>query len=727
MFLTSSSLKPSRHHLNLALQFNKFIKLNKTLIRTCLFISCLLLINSLIHGRSFGDEFVRGDVNSDFTINLTDPLNTLGYLFLGNVPLSCEDALDSDDDGQHSINDAIYTLSYLFLGTSQPPKPFPQAGSDPSDDQLSCGEEDPVDYELPDHISSMDKLLNPSQAITQSEFSSAVKVPLDLHEAIQSLEEGQAIASLWEGAPEHWVEGLSILAPKDNTKPIVQFANTTFKLPVNGCVKIAAQQVARNSFLPNTEKDIFLRGDVSADGKVDEIDLEMLENSLLNHIFHYEDQMCDDAWDVNDDGEVNSDDYFQLYDYLFERSFIPFPNETTGCGVDPTPDNLGNCEAGYCRAGHDQLQFKAEPEEICEPGWHRVKVSVSRLTNSETGERVADPESTVVRETLVYVCSAEEECSVETEQHIFPIWPFFYCKAYLTEIVHPPIRKSKFYSRSFNELGEQTGVSADSVPLTNGAISSLASHNGKGPHHQFTTRRSQTNCKTPRTQDQAQGSGYVKYRISALCFDLWGRKISGLINPSVSAEGFYRSTLFVNTDSSMDSKCSSFTPEVEALSQDMTSFTVGEKIGFVKSASLQSGNKITFSPRIQMGNGISVDPDGKPTINIDASIEISQTVEDDTGRLERDLFANNTVHYPFQESVEIDLFAEGETRFSGKFQSHGLSAVYGRGCGVWGVVKFDIPWMSPIPFSFRQHLEDDDEVKKEMDSLYESFMEHNAR
>jgi hypothetical protein len=83
--------------------------------------------------------FKRGDSNTDGSINLTDPVYTLNYLFLGGPAPTCEDAADADDSGQLNLTDAVYTLNYLFLGGLPPSPPGPETcGVDPTDDDLTC-------------------------------------------------------------------------------------------------------------------------------------------------------------------------------------------------------------------------------------------------------------------------------------------------------------------------------------------------------------------------------------------------------------------------------------------------------------------------------------------------------------------------------------------------------------------------------------------------------------
>lgn len=82
--------------------------------------------------------FLRGDINGDTSLDLSDAVRLLLHLFAG-VELHCDAAGDTDDDGAASgITDAIYLLEYLFLGGSPPPWPFPVCGVDPGDDGPGC-------------------------------------------------------------------------------------------------------------------------------------------------------------------------------------------------------------------------------------------------------------------------------------------------------------------------------------------------------------------------------------------------------------------------------------------------------------------------------------------------------------------------------------------------------------------------------------------------------------
>lgn len=81
--------------------------------------------------------FRRGDVRVDDLINITDPIATLNFLFLGGEAPPCLKSADADDDGVLVLTDAVYLLRFLFLAG---PAPLPPSacGTDPTADTLSC-------------------------------------------------------------------------------------------------------------------------------------------------------------------------------------------------------------------------------------------------------------------------------------------------------------------------------------------------------------------------------------------------------------------------------------------------------------------------------------------------------------------------------------------------------------------------------------------------------------
>ena len=85
-------------------------------------------------------DFLKGDFNEDGNPDLSDAIATLGELFLGVHASDCDDAADSNDDRILDLSDPVYTLTYLFTGGSPPLPPHPEAGSDPTGDDLGCWE-----------------------------------------------------------------------------------------------------------------------------------------------------------------------------------------------------------------------------------------------------------------------------------------------------------------------------------------------------------------------------------------------------------------------------------------------------------------------------------------------------------------------------------------------------------------------------------------------------------
>ena len=83
-------------------------------------------------------EFIRMDADGSGTVNVTDAILVLDFLFRSGAPPACMDAADGNDDGEVDLSDPISVLFYLFRGGITPPAPFPAPGLDPTVDGLSC-------------------------------------------------------------------------------------------------------------------------------------------------------------------------------------------------------------------------------------------------------------------------------------------------------------------------------------------------------------------------------------------------------------------------------------------------------------------------------------------------------------------------------------------------------------------------------------------------------------
>ncbi|MDE0961159.1 MAG: hypothetical protein OSB09_10290 [Planctomycetota bacterium] len=83
--------------------------------------------------------FIRGDVNGDLSIDLSDPVQLLEVLFGPTQGLNCAEAADLNDDGLLQLDDVIVSLGLIFLGDPiQLAAPFPGCGTDPVTNTLPC-------------------------------------------------------------------------------------------------------------------------------------------------------------------------------------------------------------------------------------------------------------------------------------------------------------------------------------------------------------------------------------------------------------------------------------------------------------------------------------------------------------------------------------------------------------------------------------------------------------
>ena len=85
-----------------------------------------------------GYRFERGDVDEDGSLQITDAVVILDYLYGGGPAPDCFDAADVDDDGTLQITDAVVLLNYLYNGGPAPAFPHAINGLDPTPDGLGC-------------------------------------------------------------------------------------------------------------------------------------------------------------------------------------------------------------------------------------------------------------------------------------------------------------------------------------------------------------------------------------------------------------------------------------------------------------------------------------------------------------------------------------------------------------------------------------------------------------
>ena len=89
-------------------------------------------------------EFIRGDVDSDGIVLLTDGLYLLNWLFQNGEEPSCLEAADVDGNGTPDLSDAVALFNFLFLEGDEPPAPSPLDGKGFAEEMLlGCDGGDP--------------------------------------------------------------------------------------------------------------------------------------------------------------------------------------------------------------------------------------------------------------------------------------------------------------------------------------------------------------------------------------------------------------------------------------------------------------------------------------------------------------------------------------------------------------------------------------------------------
>lgn len=84
-------------------------------------------------------EFVRGDANTDGSVDISDAIYLLRHLFHGTpVTLNCPASADTDHNARLDLTDAVALVTYLFQGGKRPDAPFPSCGADPQPGSLPC-------------------------------------------------------------------------------------------------------------------------------------------------------------------------------------------------------------------------------------------------------------------------------------------------------------------------------------------------------------------------------------------------------------------------------------------------------------------------------------------------------------------------------------------------------------------------------------------------------------
>ena len=80
--------------------------------------------------------FIRGDVNGDGKVNVSDPIALADYISGARQELPELDAADVNDDGRIDTGDLTTITSVLYQKIGSIPPPYPVAGRDPTPDAI---------------------------------------------------------------------------------------------------------------------------------------------------------------------------------------------------------------------------------------------------------------------------------------------------------------------------------------------------------------------------------------------------------------------------------------------------------------------------------------------------------------------------------------------------------------------------------------------------------------
>ena len=98
-------------------------------------------IGNNLNGNDFIDScetpFSRGNINTDDSLDLSDAISLLGFIFFGE-PIPCLAAADINDDEVIDLTDPILLLDYLYTSGEAPFAPFPDCGIDPTVGEMEC-------------------------------------------------------------------------------------------------------------------------------------------------------------------------------------------------------------------------------------------------------------------------------------------------------------------------------------------------------------------------------------------------------------------------------------------------------------------------------------------------------------------------------------------------------------------------------------------------------------
>ena len=332
-------------------------------------------------------KFLRGDVNGDGSIDITDMFNISQYINEG-AQLGCADGADVNDDGVVDISDFVYWSDWFNRGGKEPKAPGTKiAGVDLTQDSLVCGKNTSAPTPTPSVTPTPTPSVSPTPAPSTSPTPTVTPTPIPTaiikpdftvsgityrKSSFNSFNplENSVVILLNNNSSEKYIGPIEyqIKDKLSGKSAFISTANFTeswpfmpgdpywmdnqyfsffslhgeyqFEATIDPLNKIQESDESNNSFtqgivVPGATNK-FLRGDVNGDGRIDITDMF----NLSQYINEGAQLGCADGADVNDDGSVDISDFVYWSNWYNRGGAEPKAPGTKIANIDPTSDSL---------------------------------------------------------------------------------------------------------------------------------------------------------------------------------------------------------------------------------------------------------------------------------------------------------------------------------------------------------------------------------------------------
>jgi hypothetical protein len=73
-----------------------------------------------LSGWGYSGEYICGDVNRDGSVNVSDAVGIINYVFIGGDPPDPYESGEANCDGAVNVSDAVWVINYVFIGGNDP-------------------------------------------------------------------------------------------------------------------------------------------------------------------------------------------------------------------------------------------------------------------------------------------------------------------------------------------------------------------------------------------------------------------------------------------------------------------------------------------------------------------------------------------------------------------------------------------------------------------------------